>query len=252
MPHAPIRLHCDMTGEYGGGELELFADATNWKAYVAGHITPHVTGRVLEVGAGIGSNIANLTNGKVTDWLALEPDPQLTAEIERKSRDGDLPPFCRIMTGTLDDIPSHERFDTILYVDVLEHIDDDRSEVDKAARLLALGGRLVVLAPAHQFLFSAFDRSIGHFRRYNMPSLRALTPVGCRVVRLFMLDSAGFFLSLANRVILRSAMPTKSQIAIWDRMVVPISRIADWLSGFCFGKTVVIVWQATEGIDARR
>lgn len=239
----------DMTWEYEGCELGLFADAVNWKAYVARHLAPHVTGRVLEVGAGIGSNITNLTNDRVREWVALEPDPRLTAEIERKCRAGELPAYCGTLTGTLEDIPSQERFDTILYVDVLEHIDGDRSEVDKAARLLAPGGRLVILAPAHQFLYSAFDRSIGHFRRYNMGSLRDLSPARCRVARLFMLDSGGFFLSLANRVILRSAMPTKAQIAVWDQMVVPISRITDRLSGFCFGKTVVIVWQRLEDND---
>jgi hypothetical protein len=114
----------------------------------------------------------------------------------------------------------------------------------RAARLLNPGGCLIVLAPAHQFLYSPFDRSIGHFRRYNMAGLKALTPPGCVADKVFMLDSAGFFASLANRLILRASMPTAGQIAFWDRTIVPISRLLDPVTAFRFGKSVVAVWRA--------
>jgi SAM-dependent methyltransferase len=233
-----------MALDYVGGELGLFAHAANWKAYAARHLNPCISGRVLEVGAGIGANITQLANPNVTEWTALEPDQKLAAEITRKLQQGELPRICRVMTGTIDDVPSHEKFDTILYIDVLEHIADDRTEVLKAARSLARGGRLIILAPAHQFLYSPFDRAIGHFRRYNAAGLKALTPQGCRVTSVLMLDSAGFFASLANRLILRSEMPSKAQITTWDRAIVPLSRLLDPLTGFRFGKSVVIVWQA--------
>jgi hypothetical protein len=58
-----------------------------------------------------------------------------------------------------------------------------------------------------------------------------------------MLDSVGFFASLANRLILHSAMPTPAQIATWDRAIIPISRLFDPVTGFRFGKSAIIVWQ---------
>jgi SAM-dependent methyltransferase len=234
-----------MSFTYSGSELELFADATNWKAYSARHLSPYITGRVLEVGAGIGSNIRRLANCNVRDWLALEPDQKLSGEISKGLEQGILPPNCRLLAGTIDAVPPNEQFETILYVDVLEHIEDDRAEVARAAGLLAPGGRIIVLAPAHQFLYCPFDRSIGHFRRYNLTALRRLTPPGCQIVTAFMLDSVGFFASLANRLILRSAMPTKAQIATWDRAIIPISRLLDPMTGFRFGKSVIIIWQAS-------
>ena len=234
-----------MSLDYAGSELELFAHATNWKAYVARHLAPYIAGRVLEVGAGIGSNIPQLTNPKVQDWLALEPDRKLAGEIANGLQQGTLPSNCRVLAGTIGDVPPQEQFDTILYIDVLEHIEDDRAEAAKAAGLLAPGGRVVVLAPAHQFLYSPFDRAIGHFRRYNLAGLKLLTPPGCRVARAFMLDSVGFFASLANRLILHSAMPTPAQIATWDRAIIPISRLLDPVTGFRFGKSAIIVWQTT-------
>jgi SAM-dependent methyltransferase len=233
-----------MSLDYVGSELELFAHATNWKAYVARHLSPFIVGRVLEVGAGIGSNITRLANSNVRDWLAVEPDAKLAEEIIEGLRQGVLPSACRVLVGTIDQVPRGDQFDTILYIDVLEHIEDDGAEVAKAARLLAPGGRLIALAPAHQFLYSPFDRSIGHFRRYNLAALKRLTPPGCRVARAFMLDSVGFFASLANRLILRSAMPTKTQITTWDRAIIPVSRLVDPITRFRFGKSAIIVWQA--------
>jgi hypothetical protein len=149
-----------------------------------------------------------------------------------------------VVSGTIDDVQDHDGFDAILYIDVLEHIADDQAELVKAAGRLALGGCLIVLSPAHQFLYSPFDKSIGHFRRYNARGLKAITPPGCRMARLSMLDSVGFFASLANRLLLRSAMPTLAQITAWDRAMVPLSRVLDPLTGFRFGKTVIAVWKA--------
>jgi len=68
-----------MSYHYIGSELELFAAATNWKAYLGGVLRRFVLGRVLEVGAGIGSNIPYLHNDLVAEWTALEPDQILPA-----------------------------------------------------------------------------------------------------------------------------------------------------------------------------
>jgi len=227
---------------YVGSELTLFAAAVNWKSYVARQLGPHVRGRVLEVGAGLGSNIPYLLTSSVETWLALEPDPDLAAVIWQKIGSGELPAVCRSVTGTLDALPPGDVFDTILYLDVLEHIADDAAELRHAARRLAPGGKLVVLAPAHPFLFSPFDTAIGHFRRYTAASLRAAGPPGVQVRLCRMLDSIGFFASLANRVMLRSAQPTPGQIKLWDRAMVPLSRVIDRLTGFAFGKSVLVVW----------
>jgi hypothetical protein len=59
-----------------------------------------------------------------------------------------------------------------------------------------------------------------------------------------MLDCAGFFASLANRLLLSKALPSPRQIAVWDRFLVPLSRRFDVLLGHRFGKTVVAIWRA--------
>jgi len=232
-----------MTQQYVGSELELFATAANWKSYFSEVIRPFIGGRVLEVGAGIGANIPYLFGESVDEWTSLEPDPDLAGRIAEAVERGALPARCRVKAGTLRDLDPASRYDTILYLDVLEHIADDAAELAAAANHLAPGGQLVVLGPAHQFLFSAFDQAIGHYRRYNSRSLAALTPIGCTLQHCCMLDAAGFFASLANAALLRASAPSPRQIRVWDGVLVPISRVLDRVTAHRFGKSVVVVWR---------
>jgi SAM-dependent methyltransferase len=233
-----------MTQTYLGGELDLFADASRWKAYFAGVLRRFIGGRVLDVGAGIASNVPFLDNEAVAEWTCLEPDPELARRIERQIAGGTLPARCRVSLGTTASLDAASRFDTILYIDVLEHIADDAAELARARGHLAAGGHLVVLAPAHEFLFSPFDAAIGHYRRYARKRLMRLGPPQAALVLCAMLDSAGLFATLANRAVLSQRMPTRRQIAFWDQRLVPLSRRLDPLLGRRFGKTIVAVWRA--------
>ncbi len=230
-----------MSYVYEGSELDLFSAATNWKSYFSQILSPHISGRVLEVGAGIGSNIPYLHNPAVREWVSLEPDPALASRISQQIASGRLPKDCRVIAGTLAEIERAPVYDSILYIDVLEHIADDAGELARATERLAPQGRIVVLSPAHQFLFSPFDASVGHCRRYNARTLTAVRPPGCRLVACRMLDSFGFFASLSN-LFLRASTPSRGQIAFWDKFLVPVSRHLDGLTAFKFGKTIIAVW----------
>jgi 2-polyprenyl-3-methyl-5-hydroxy-6-metoxy-1,4-benzoquinol methylase len=228
---------------YPGTELEVFAAAHNWQSYWHGEIAPYVTGRVLEVGAGLGTNTRTLASCGARHWTALEPDPGMVARLKDLHRAGGLPSFCKPVLGTLRDIPADARFDAILYADVLEHIEQDGSELFAAEKHLDHGGVLIVLAPAHQRLYSDFDAAIGHFRRYSRKDLLALGPPNLRVERARYLDSIGMLASAANRVLLRSASPTLAQVKLWDRVMVRLSRWTDPCLGFNLGKSVLVVWR---------
>lgn len=228
---------------YVGTELERFAAATRWKDYLREQVTPYLGRRVLEVGAGFGGTTRVLCEGLQEEWICLEPDRELAEKLDRSIVAGDLPPCCRCVVGTLEAGRTLPTCDSILYIDVLEHIEDDRAELARAAGQLDKGGSIVVLSPAHPRLFTPFDAAIGHYRRYKKATLAALTPEGLELVRLDYLDSVGLLASLGNRLVLHRAMPSVGQIAAWDRWMVPASRLLDPILGHRLGKSVLGVWR---------
>lgn len=229
--------------EYIGNELELFKHAHNWKDYYAGFFRKLLKGDVLEVGAGIGETTHSLCDGTQRSWLCLEPDAELVKEIVQKKQSGYIPEFIEIITNTIDGIAPERKFDAIIYIDVIEHIEHDAEELQKAGGRLKPGGHLIVLVPAHNYLFSAFDKSIGHFRRYNKKMLASAAPHSLVKKDLRYLDSVGLFASLANKWFLKQEYPELKQIKFWDNFMVPISKITDRILFFSAGKTVVGIWQ---------
>lgn len=231
------------TFTYQGSELDLFAGATHWKDYVRSRVSPFLGNDVLEIGAGFGGSTRVLLNANIRRWVCVEPDAGLAMRLQSRVAAGNLPAQCEVVVGTLLNVHPEEKFDSILYLDVLEHIEDDVTEVQRAASHLRPGGHLIVLCPAHQFLFSPFDSAIGHFRRYNKAMFRALSSANLGLINLKYLDSVGLFASLANRLLLRNAMPSERQIRMWDGLMVPLSRFADPLLAFTIGKSVLGVWK---------
>ena len=229
--------------EYQGSELDLFQHAVNWKRYYASQLQPYITGDVLEVGAGLGGTSRFLCRGTEASWTCLEPDRSLLEEARRRLVAERLADRCEFVCGTTASFAPARRFGAILYIDVLEHIEDDRGELRGAAEHLAPGGVIVVLAPAHQALFTEFDRALGHFRRYDKASLAAVAPADLRRERLFYVDAAGLAASLGNRLFLRQALPTPGQVAVWERRLVPLSRVLDKLLGWRIGKSIIGVWR---------
>jgi SAM-dependent methyltransferase len=214
----------------------------NWKRYLGSLLRPHLGRRVLEVGAGIGANVASIDRPGVVEWVCLEPDADMAARIRERVERHELPSKCRVVAGAIDRLAAEDRFDTILYVDVLEHIGDDAGELRRASAHLGAGGRLAVLSPAHQFLFTPFDAAIGHYRRYSKRGLLRLAPPQLTLVDVRMIDSFGLLASLANKLLLRSSMPSEGQVLLWDRVLVPLSRVGDRLSLNRIGKSVLAVW----------
>src|SRR5436305_923792 len=109
--------------KYVGDELELFAAAQNWKSYWSQLVRRYVTGDVLEVGAGIGSNTGYLDSGGSGRWVCLEPDSQLIAQLKTNLAQKASERNYEIQCGTVQSLDESGKFDTIIYIDVLEHIE---------------------------------------------------------------------------------------------------------------------------------
>jgi SAM-dependent methyltransferase len=230
---------------YIGNELELFDKAKNWKNYYGNKIKPLLKGDVLEVGAGIGATTKSLCNGDQNKWVCLEPDAALAKQVQLLLQQKDLPPCCELRIGTLEQQSNDELFDAIIYIDVIEHIENDAAELQRAKNHLKKGGNLIILVPAHQWLYSPFDEAIGHFRRYNKQMLKKAIPQDLKQQKLVYLDSVGLMASVANKLFLKQSYPTQKQVLFWDTILVPISRITDVISFNATGKSLLGIWQKT-------
>lgn len=225
--------------QYMGTELEIFAHAKHWKSYMQSKLRPYLVGEVLEVGAGIGGTTRALNDGRQRRWVCLEPDAEFAKKI------GELPHLenCEVVLGMLPDISREEKFDTILYIDVLEHILEDKNELAVAAQHLNPNGVIVVLAPAFPWLYTAFDKAIGHFRRYTRKSLRAIAPQGLREEKCIYLDSFGMLASAGNLLFLQASNASAGQMRFWDNYLVPISRFMDPVLGYSAGRSLLAIWR---------
>lgn len=225
--------------KYIGNELTLFKAAVNWKKYWYNSIRMYISGDILEVGAGIGINtnliLENHQNYK--SILSIEPDKSLADQI-LGNLTGETSKVT-VLNQYLDDLAADKKFDTIIYIDVIEHIEDDYRELNKAKSHLKEGGVLIILVPAYNFLFSPFDEAVGHYRRYNKKMLLKAVPDELNNLKLFYLDSLGVCSSLMNKFVLKQSYPSKEQILKYDRIIVPMSKISDKLMFHSFGKSLV-------------
>jgi hypothetical protein len=229
---------------YEGNELAIFAQARYWKQYWISQVALFIKGDVLEVGAGIGSNTMRLQHLSPGRRLCLEPYERLLVELQGEVIPRVAAPID-VARGTVSSLPEDEVFDTALYIDVLEHIPDDVGEIAAVAKHIRSSGHIIVLSPAHQLLYSPFDRAIGHQRRYNRASLRRCTPPNVQSIRVSYLDSVGYCLSPANRLVLRQSSPTLEQILFWDKYILSVSLFIDQALGFRIGKSFLGVWQVS-------
>ena len=228
---------------YQGNELQLFQHATVWKNYFGSFIKPYLKGNILEVGAGIGSTTLQLCDGSQTEWICLEPDPVLFSQLEKNISTGTLPSCCNAIKGVITDLSPEKKFNAVIYIDVIEHIENDVAELRRVQDYLAPGGYLIILVPAHQFVYNQFDKSIGHYRRYNKKMLRKAVPQSLQLKRIIYLDSVGLLASIANKYSLKQNYPTMKQISFWDKVMVRISKFTDFLINYQTGKSLIAIWQ---------
>ena len=227
-----------MNDHYIGAELEIFAAASNWKTYIAQKIGQFIHGRVLEVGAGIGANTRVLYSARVCEWTCLEPDPDLAGRIKGPRKRGDFPLMLsrreRHYRGTRKLPDRSIRSSTSM-------CSNTSPTIEQSSRV-RLGcfrrrGHVIVLGPAHQFLFSRSTQRSAIIGATIGRCCERLTPPDCVLEISMMLDSAGFFASMANRFLLSAPLPSKRQIAVWDKLLVPVSRVLDRMTGYRFGKS---------------
>ncbi len=226
---------------YEGRDLEAMACAENYHRWIASGFRPHLGRRIVEVGAGCGNFTARLLEARPEWIVAVEPSPEMCELL--RARHGSTP-GVRVVEGYLRDaldrcpVPP----DTVVYVNVLEHVEDDRGEIAAAFQGLAPGGRLCVLVPALPGLYGPFDQAVGHRRRYRKGELEEkIAAAGFQILESRYFDLLGVAPWWVLYRLLKRRALEPGQVSLYDRLCVPVTRAIERIRPPPVGKNVFLV-----------
>ena len=222
--------------DYQGWELEHFDNSINFRNYQNDLIKDYISGYTAEIGPGNGKNL-KLYIDKVKKVDLFEPSKILFENLKSKYQHNENV-FLRNKEFSL----TPNTYDTILYLDVLEHIQNDLDEINKSFNSLKSGGKLIINVPAFQYLYSKFDEDVNHFRRYDKKSIKDLIQnLDHSSYQMKYYDSIGFLLSLISKIFLNDYKKNfHHKIKIWDSLI-PLSKLFDKLFFNLFGKSLLII-----------
>jgi SAM-dependent methyltransferase len=206
-------------------ELSIAGAAPRYHDWILDAFGAALAGDVAEVGAGTGVVSARIAERPaVRTLLAIEPFASMHGALATALANH---PRAERFLGTLADYataPDARHFDTLVYVNVLEHIDDDRAELRAIHAMLKPGGHALIFVPAWPQLMSPFDHALGHHRRYRRDELlNKIEAAGFAVEHARWFDSVGLLPWWLLMVKLKRH-PSPNAAGWYDRLIVP------WLS----------------------
>lgn len=194
-------------------------------------IRPWIGSRVLEIGSGIGTLSAFLVDRARV--VLTDTRSEYLARLRQRFHGRSHIAVARLYLPS-DATLAGERFDTVICLNVLEHVDDDIGSLVAIHRLLQPGGRLVLLVPALPVLYGTIDRALGHHRRYTRTGLEGkFEQTGFRVRHIEYFNLAGVpGWWLAGRVLRRQMIPAGS-LRLYDALVplFKLERLLPWRVG---------------------
>ncbi len=239
-----IALYWLLWGKFQGfdvGTEALFAltKSSKYNRYIFRRIEPHLGTRILEVGAGIG-NITHYLIPK-RQVIATELSDKYVNILKRRFKKC---PTLMIEKYDLRENPGikwkEREIDTIVAINVMEHIEDDVTAIKHLTSLLAPGGRLILLVPAHPSLYSPLDESLNHFRRYSKKEINTkLQRANLKILKSFYINALGAVGWFVNGKIFRKKRFPSNQLHIFN-LLTPLLKLEDLLH-LTFGLSLVVV-----------
>ena len=194
--------------------------------------------RVLEIGSGIGNLSAFLVDRE--RLVLTDTREEYLVRLRERFADRSNIRVARLYLPNEHQELGDDRFDTIICLNVLEHVENDAGSLAAMRNLLAPGGRLVLLVPALPVLYGAMDRALGHYRRYTKAGLVKLfreSAFDVAHVEYFNLAGVpGWW--FAGRMLGRDTIPAGS-LKLYDTLV-PLFRL-EWLLPWRVGQSLIVV-----------
>ena len=234
------------TIDYSGRDLEAMSWAANYHRWILQKFQPWLGRRVVEVGAGTGSFSQLLLENNLESLSVVEPSPGMFTllkerlnKIDSKTEITTYPTTFRVAA---EQIRSTQQPDSIIYVNVLEHIEDDETELLLMNHMLERHGRVFIFVPALSWLFGPFDEEIGHRRRYARKELtEKCMAAGFKVLRADYFDFFGIAPWWIKYRLLRSRHLEPGAVKMYDDYVVPIAQVFESSITPPLGKNLLVI-----------
>jgi len=229
---------------YVGRDLEAMSFAENYHRWILDRFRPYLGRRLVEVGAGSGTFSELLLEGVVDSLDLVEPSEAMYRLLEERARSFGRAAVATHHTtfGQVADRLRDSAPDSVIYVNVLEHVEDDVGELATVHQTLSPGGRVFLFVPAFRWLYGAFDEQVGHYRRYTEGELvEKCGRAGFRVVASRYFDLFGVLPWWVKYRLLKSDALEPGAVKLYDRWVVPVARRLEARRRPPLGKNVLVV-----------
>jgi SAM-dependent methyltransferase len=241
-----VTLDPNRPASYNVADQARMASAINYFAWQARLVKPELGQRIIEIGCGSGNFTGMLLDREAV--LALDVDPECIERISQRFSDRRnlRTAVCNASELTAEQMVADEvrqlRPDSVVCLNVLEHIQDDGSALRGMASILPPGGVIVLIVPAFESLSGPIDRNLGHHRRYNRASITKLAQeCGLGIKKLRYMNCAGFFGWWWNARVFKREAQSERQIAFFDRFIVPIVSRIEARVPPPFGQSLLVV-----------
>jgi len=225
---------------YSGTELDAVAEATNYYNWIVDSFASHIGDRCIEAGAGIGTVSELLLRRASPRTLTLIEPAENNVPVLRERFAADS--RVKVYHGYLEDLTGSVASDSIIAVNVLEHVEKDDEFLEASFNILAPGGALLLLVPALPAIFGSLDRAFDHYRRYTESGLRtSLVAAGFEIESLHYLNFIGVAAWFVSGRLLRRTTLGRGQVRFYDRWIIPFVRRLESLIRVPVGQSILAI-----------
>lgn len=234
------------TPELIRSSLETMKAAVNYNEWIFSNFKPYIGSKIIELGAGIGNFIDFLHDRDLV--VAVDYDKQSIKHLhDTYSHRQNIEILDMDITSS--DILKLKKYcpDTVILLNVLEHIEDDDLALSNIFEILDRKGKVLIQVPAMEVLYGSFDIIAGHYRRYNKKSLKEkLRRAGFDITSIYYMNAISTFGWFLNYRILKRKKIPSSQVLFLDRYLIPLQRKIESISRPPFGLSLIAIAEKNE------
>ena len=232
-----------MDDSYIGHEnLELISHSQRFNKWMYEEISQGLSGDILEVGSAIGTFSEKLVNSFPTSHLTLtDVSDGYIEKLREKYRNNKNITTHKLNLNNQADYEriGYGQFDSIMAINVLEHVENDELTLTQLYNMLKDKGTLVILVPCHKFLYNVIDKDLGHFRRYAQKDLGTkIRKTEFTMDRIFYFNALGLVGWYLNGNIFKKSQVNVTGLKVLDALV-PLSKHAERITGKRVGLSIV-------------